>query len=256
MYQQQDSYEEINFLIEKESAAIDAPKIWVTFVQFDSVPSERLLVLGTAPCLSPHLFPRSHRDKRLGHAGDKYPPITGNLYPSDQRRNGGLRRTVFLPAPYLEYLTGEICDKGAYSEADRHLRSALLSLVPLEIRDLIAMMFGYIGGHSLAFSIIPKPFFLYRMGHSGNVSSREQLSRTFDIAHGRVVLCTACVLKAILEIFVIMNAINLPAKALQREKIPRIRWMRGRNREMGSWWLMAPSFPLPFIYYQKKEFLR
>lgn len=109
------------------------------------------------------------------------------------------------------------------------------------------MMFGYIGGHSLAFPIIPKPFFLYRMGHSGNVCSREQLSRTFDIAHGRVVLCTACVLKAILEIFVIMNAINLPAKALQREKIPRIRWMRGRNREMGSWWLMAPSFPLPFI---------
>lgn len=92
----------------------------------------------------------------------------------------------------------------------------------------------------IAFSIIPKPFFLYRMGHSGNVSSREQLSRTFDIAHGRVVLCTACVL----------------LKALQREKIPRIRWMRGRNREMGSWWLMAPSFPLPFIYYQKKEFLR
>lgn len=32
--------------------------------------------------------------------------------------------------------------------------------------------------------------------------------------------------------------------------------MRGRNREMGSWWLMAPSFPLPFVYYQKKEFLR
>lgn len=39
------------------------------------------------------------------------PPSPGNLYPSDQRRNGGLRRTVFLSAPYLEYLTGEICDK-------------------------------------------------------------------------------------------------------------------------------------------------
>lgn len=37
------------------------------------------------------------------------------------------------------------------------------------------MMFAYIRGHSLAFSIIPKLFFLYLMGHSGNVSLRELL---------------------------------------------------------------------------------
>lgn len=38
--------EAINSFIEKESAAIDAPRIWVTFVQFDSILSVQPLVFS------------------------------------------------------------------------------------------------------------------------------------------------------------------------------------------------------------------
>lgn len=85
------------------------------------------------------------------------------------------------------------------------------------------------------------------MGHSGNASSLEQISKTFGVSQGHV-RCTARVLKAVLDTPAIMGAINLPAKgSAEREDAKRKMEEKG-GPEWRDGWLVVDGTLIPLAF--------
>lgn len=85
------------------------------------------------------------------------------------------------------------------------------------------------------------------MGHSGNASSLEQISKTFGVSQGHV-RCTARVLKAVLDTPAIMGAINLPAKgSAEREDAKRKMEEKG-GPEWRDEWLVVDGTLIPLAF--------